>query len=416
MIKIVNFCGGRGSNSIIGHLLKYPHVRLTNIVNAYDDGKSTGSIRQFFRMLGPSDIRKTQVSMMNKETDQDIAVSELFKFRFPEEIDHNIAISTINGIINNQNDPFQLNTIINRINNRRKYYIRNYLNTFIENLRLYEKAIDTQFPFGDCSIANCMYAGAYEFYDRDFGLAIEWIGKLLNMKGETITNSLENRYLLAIREDGIIMNSEAEIVESRANVRIHQIFIVDRTLTNSEKNNLNKLSIEEKVRYLDKFSKIPIASRECLDSILKADIILYSPGTQHSSLYPTYMTRHISESIRKNRDALKVFVANIGEDYETPAYSVFELVEGAIKHLKMSDRESHPVTNYIQYILANSEFEKKDKLSKYIKYDPEKVEKIGLKCISASFEDSENWGKHNGEKIVNYLFELLEQINQKDII
>ena len=45
-------------------LLYFAIVFITSVVNAYDDGKSTGEIRKFFGMLGPSDIRKVQELML----------------------------------------------------------------------------------------------------------------------------------------------------------------------------------------------------------------------------------------------------------------------------------------------------------------------------------------------------------------
>ena len=60
MINVVVINGGRGASVLIPELLKVPGVNLSSIVNAYDDGKSTGEIRKFFDMLGPSDIRKVQ--------------------------------------------------------------------------------------------------------------------------------------------------------------------------------------------------------------------------------------------------------------------------------------------------------------------------------------------------------------------
>ena len=56
MINVVIINGGRGASSIIPEILNNPQFKLTSIVNAYDDGKSTGRIRNFFNMLGPSDI------------------------------------------------------------------------------------------------------------------------------------------------------------------------------------------------------------------------------------------------------------------------------------------------------------------------------------------------------------------------
>ena len=53
MINVVILNGGRGASTIIPELIEKNNVKLTSIVNAYDDGKSTGEIRRFFSMLGP---------------------------------------------------------------------------------------------------------------------------------------------------------------------------------------------------------------------------------------------------------------------------------------------------------------------------------------------------------------------------
>jgi 2-phospho-L-lactate transferase/gluconeogenesis factor (CofD/UPF0052 family) len=412
MIKVANFCGGRGSNSIIREFVRYPHVRITNIVNAYDDGRSTGSIRKFFRMLGPSDIRKNQLVMMNCSNGQDDAIQKLFTFRFPPTVERTVALKTIHAMLDGEEDAFGLQPALAHIDARRRNRILRYITAFLENVTLYEQILGEPFPYADCSVANCIYAGAFEIYGRDFGLTVDQVGKLLNMRGETITNSDENRYLIAIRENGLIMNSEAEIVESRANERIHDIYIVERPLSPVEKNNLDCLPMSDKVRYLGRFSSLPQANNRCIQVIKEADIILYSPGTQHSSLYPTYMTRYLGEVISENHNAVKIFVANIGEDYETPAYSVSELVEGALRRLKSSNRGNAVPSQYIHYVLANNFFSKSDQLSKYIKFDPEAVENLGVSCISRGFENSRDWGKHDGAGLVSTVFDLFENFDR----
>jgi len=237
---------------------------------------------------------------------------------------------------------------------------------------------------------------------------VDHVGKLFNMRGETITNSNENRYLVAIRENGMIMNSEAEIVESRASIRIAEIYIVDRPLTTTEKTNLDTLPMKDKMKYLQRFSNTPRMNSRCADAIKEADVIIYSPGTQHSSLYPTYMTAGLGAVVRHNSEAMKVFISNIGEDYETPAYSVSELVAGALRRFKQSDPEGHSPTAYINYVLANNVFRKTDSLSKYIRCDPEDVELLGISCLAADFEETKDWGKHNGEMVSKTILHLLD--------
>jgi 2-phospho-L-lactate transferase/gluconeogenesis factor (CofD/UPF0052 family) len=58
-LSIVLFSGGRGTANIAAALLKHSQISLTILVNAYDDGLSTGMLRRLIPgMLGPSDVRK----------------------------------------------------------------------------------------------------------------------------------------------------------------------------------------------------------------------------------------------------------------------------------------------------------------------------------------------------------------------
>src|ERR1700689_1731751 len=58
-INAVLFSGGSGPHSIAQALLRHPQIRLRILINAYDDGHSTGRLRRFIpSMLGPSDVRK----------------------------------------------------------------------------------------------------------------------------------------------------------------------------------------------------------------------------------------------------------------------------------------------------------------------------------------------------------------------
>ena len=45
-MNITLFNGGRGASTIIKSLKKYKNLKISSVVNAYDDGKSTGEIRE----------------------------------------------------------------------------------------------------------------------------------------------------------------------------------------------------------------------------------------------------------------------------------------------------------------------------------------------------------------------------------
>ena len=83
MLNVVILNGGRGASTIIPSLLERQRLHVTSVVNAYDDGKSTGVIRRFFGMLGPSDIRKVQELMLPKDDPDYENYAKLFQYRFP---------------------------------------------------------------------------------------------------------------------------------------------------------------------------------------------------------------------------------------------------------------------------------------------------------------------------------------------
>ena len=98
MLNIVIINGGRGASTIIPSLLELDNCSITSIVNAYDDGKSTGEIRRFFSMLGPSDIRKVQ-ELFLPFSNESTAYKDLFSFRYPDNSLHDEVISELNFFV-----------------------------------------------------------------------------------------------------------------------------------------------------------------------------------------------------------------------------------------------------------------------------------------------------------------------------
>ena len=79
-MKIVLFCGGRGNSNLIKELVDDSDVELTLIVNAYDDGLSTGKIRRLIPgMLGPSDFRKNLGYLLVPASEDHLNFQKKFK-------------------------------------------------------------------------------------------------------------------------------------------------------------------------------------------------------------------------------------------------------------------------------------------------------------------------------------------------
>lgn len=400
MINIVVLNGGRGAGSLIPSLLENPSFNVTSIVNAYDDGKSTGEIRKFFDMLGPSDIRKVQELMLPNEDDDYESNLSIFQYRFPESQNYDEALASIKDFISSDSCNF-LGISFSSANTSSQ--LRIYLSEFISALTILEKVKKIKFNFSDCSIMNCIYAGAFIFHNRNIEDATLSIEKLFNLRGEVIPTSIENKKLSALRENGEMLYSEAEIVELRSNVRIERIYLLDEKIS---KESFDRLELLEKRQYLDQHHCFVSISPRAKIAIEKADIIIYSAGTQHSSLYPTYLSVGLAQSIADNHNAFKVFITNIGADYETPSYNSSDFIKGAYRYLKLSDQRNYSFEDLFSVNLVNNSQQSPDE--SYVQFDKDEMDKISVPLIHDSFESTEFRGKHDGEKLVKSILNLYE--------
>jgi len=400
MLNIVVFNGGRGAATIIPALLQQQGINLTSVVNAYDDGKSTGEIRSFFGMLGPSDIRKVQ-QLMLPENDPDYDKHlRLFEYRFPATCDRDTVIADLKAFANGT--VAELVGIL--FDNKRVLSIlRHFVGEFLEGLFLSQKAKSQVFEFADCSIMNCIYAGAFLTLDRNIEMATRSIDRLFKLKGTVIPTSIESKKLVALQESGKMLCCEAEIVELRSNVRIDRIYLVDHELDLS---NIDAFSTDEKRLFMAKNNSFVTVSEGVLHAVQHADIIIYAAGTQHSSLYPTYLSSGLATAIADNRAALKIFTTNIGADYETPDYKASDYILGAYRYFGLSDQRSFNMQDLFDVNLVNQSRLKPDET--YVEFDEIGFIDIPVQLCVGNFESSAEPGKHDGEKLVKTILDLYD--------
>ena len=110
-----------------------------------------------------------------------------------------------------------------------------------------------------------------------------------------------NAFLVALDPDDRLLASEADIVDAKRQNRIKDIFLLDDRPTAAEIAAIAALP-REQVGVAGSRARertIPVI-RGCVERIAQADLIVYSPGTQHSSLFPSYLTDGLSEAIAGN--------------------------------------------------------------------------------------------------------------------
>ena len=398
MINLVIFNGGRGAATIIPALKEIDDIKITSIVNAYDDGKSTGEIREFFEMLGPSDIRKAQQLMLPTDHKDFRSINFLFDLRFSKKLSSSKILTMLEKECNSRSKFFFDNKFNDDLIIRK---IRFFLKIFLRNYELISNAIPSKkLNLRDCSLMNCLYAGAYIHCERNIEFTAIEFEKIFNLNGTVLPTSIENKKLVGLRSNGEVLFSEADIVELRSNVGIERVYLVENY---PPRGSFKQMSMTEKKEYFESHHSFVEASPRAQRAIKDADIIVYSAGTQHSSLYPTYLANGISDCIANNTRALKAFITNIGADYETPFYKAHDYINGALNYLNLGSSIKRDIRNYFNLMLVNK-FDKSN--DSYVKIDQNKLRKIPIKKIIAKFENADS-GKHDGHLVTKTLLSEL---------
>lgn len=400
MLNVVVINGGRGAATLIPALLARQGLNVTSVVNAYDDGKSTGEIRRFFAMLGPSDIRKVQELMLPADDPDYAANLRVFQYRFPDGAQREEVLTSLRAFAHGDSADLVGATFQSA---KVRAGLRRCIREFLDALHAIEQVSGERFQFGDCSIMNCIYAGAFVVFQRNIEQATRFIDKLFKLRGTVLPTSIEDKKLVALRENGQMLYSEAEIVELRSNVRIDRIYLLDRLLVPAR---FDPLTTEEKRAYLDHQQCYVAVSNGVRTALQQADIIVYSAGTQHSSLYPTYLSAGLAASIADNRSALKVFVTNIGADYETPSYKASDYLKGAFRYLNLADARQFTLPELFDAVLINQSRFKADET--YVEFDEGGFADVPVQRIVGAFESPTAPGKHDGGRIVQTVLELYD--------
>lgn len=336
-LSVVLFSGGRGSGALTRQLVARPGVSLTVAINGYDDGASTGEIRRFLGdSLGPSDFRKNASRLALELATAPPALIDLLDARLPADIAPAAAVERLAATIaGGGHDP----------------RVGDWLQAFLDRYR----AAGAPFAFGDCSIGNLVFAGAYLRANRDFNSAVDDYCGLLGLPAGLIENVTDGRdaHLVAIDATGKLLRSEEAIVDGRRQNTIRSIFLIDRPLTEADERELAALDPDRASAALDARSAPLALNPRLARRIAAADVIIYAPGTQHSSLFPSYMTPGLAEAIASNLRAIKLLVTNIQTDAEITGSTAVDLIDRALFYLTLKRRTAVPTPCLITHYLMN---------------------------------------------------------------
>ena len=320
MLNIVLFCGGSGGKALqrgFDSLFDYGNYRLDAIINAYDNGKSTGICRSVFNkdILGPSDLRKNQLTQfslkykkeLEDKNSKEAKLLDLFELRFSADtyLDYySRALELVNEADYLDEDTKQLFT--------------SWIDHFFYEDKSLRKGIDS-IEFKDFSLSNIFYASCASLNNNSLEKAGMVMSEVLGLEDRVHVISDVNVFLHARTESGYIIDDEGDLVVW---------------------NNPDDKVVEALLWTKDGKDYLPSVNeqneKDMIDIVNNADIIIFSSGTQWSSLIPTYMHKGFRELINSCK-AKKYLVMNNKEDYDCIGVDADELLKTLKRFIDLKD-------------------------------------------------------------------------------
>ncbi|MEU1726675.1 2-phospho-L-lactate transferase CofD family protein [Nonomuraea sp. NPDC005692] len=375
-VSVALFGGGRGGAGIARALLRTPGTSLSLLVNGYDNGLSTGALRRWLPgMLGPSDFRKNLLLHLDPGDPR----HTLLERRLPPGT-----------------TPAGLDELIDDVAAAGPAGAARELRVVADRLAARPGGLD----LADCALGNLVFAGAYLRLGEDFNAAVRACAstfgspvRLLNVTGG------ENAFLVALKQDGRVLADEADIVAPQDGVAITGLFLLPEPLSAADRAALAGHPAERVRELLARRSAEVTPNPEALRALGGADLIVYGPGTPHSSLLPSYLTPGLAEAVSGSRAAARVFVVNVGGDHDVQGLTATDLVDRTLAYLDDPGNERATITHVLSGRGAGAPAV------------PARVLKggswAGARWISADLEDPARPGAHRGPRTAEALLAVL---------
>ncbi len=256
--------------------------------------------------------------------------------------------------------------------------LRNCMVALSEEEDLLARLFTHRFRGGDAlkghNFGNLFVAALTEI-TGDFAQAVQLSSKILATRGHIYPATTANTTLVALVDDGELVRGETNITASRK--RIVELM-------------------------LDPPNPSPLP--ETLEAIERADLITVGPGSLYTSLITNLLVDGIPSALAGAR-GLRVFICNLmTQANESLGLSASEHIERIYDHTRA------PI---FDCALVNTAPFSSETLSRYaaegaapILPDIERIQALGVKCITGSFASEETVVRHAAAHVTNTLLAL----------
>jgi uncharacterized cofD-like protein len=226
------------------------------------------------------------------------------------------------------------------------------------------------------SMGNLLIAALVDQAHGDFEKAIEIASDVLAIRGRVVPSTLAHVNLRAELADGTEVSGETAIASQGK--KIKRIYLQPEECD---------------------------PTREALEAIKTADLIVIGPGSVFTSVIPNLLVRGIPEALRQSK-AVKVYICNVmTQPGESDSFTASEHVNAIMQNVT-----GRP----FEYVLVNKALPTAESLNKYAEFgqqfvepDIDRIRTVGMRPIAADLMSDTDVVRHDPVKLAARLMVML---------
>ncbi|MBQ9537157.1 MAG: GAK system CofD-like protein [Desulfovibrionaceae bacterium] len=321
--KLLFFTGGTALREL-SRLLAQEQIPSIHLVTTFDSGGSTKELRRCLAIPALGDLRNRMLALADLSQVPKGFVKAL-EFRCPtEECNDALKKQLLSFIV--PTHPMWQDV---------QESAATFLCSCLENLFA---QLPNGFNFQGASLGNLFLAGVYLYYKRDFTPTLEYMQRLLHVRGTVLPIVDECLNLGCELLDGSFVLGQHKFKTLSSPIK-------DIFLTVHEPREVDHIIQEDICQ--------PKLAKACLHWFELADLICYPMGSFYSSVLVNLLVRGVARRIQKLA-VPKVFIPNVGYDPELNELTIARQVE-IILNILHRDAPNAQDNALLQYVLVDSQ-------------------------------------------------------------
>jgi uncharacterized cofD-like protein len=217
----------------------------------------------------------------------------------------------------------------------------------------------------------------YQLTGGDFEQAVKETSKVLAIRGSVVPSTVHNIHLIADYADGTRTEREADIPNPHSRIR--------------------RLSITP---------DDALPTKDALEAIHEADVIILGPGSLYTSVIPNLVINGMSEAIAQS-GAFKIYVCNVmTQPGETDQYTASEHVQAIIDHSNKDVIDACLINNSVASPEALLRYEQEN--SYPVEADADVIRSMGYRLFATDLLSVTDFVRHDATKLNKALIKLIE--------